>query len=61
MTFRSTEESAGAILAVLEGEALRQEAGLKVERKERRNISNEIVVSLKRSGQTFRITLNWVG
>ena len=60
VTFNSTEESVDFILTTLNDEALRVGAELKVERKERKNVSNELMISLNRSGQTFRITLNWV-
>jgi hypothetical protein len=60
MKVDSTEEAVNAILVVLKDEAQRLGADLKLERKQRRGISNEMVVSVKRNGQTFRITLGWV-
>jgi hypothetical protein len=59
MNFPSTEDSVNAILAILEDEARRLDANLKNEKSEKNNISNELIVSLKRSCQTFRITLSW--
>jgi hypothetical protein len=60
MIFQSTEQAADAILAILQDEASRLGADPKIENKERRARSNELRVSLKRDGKTFRITFDWV-
>jgi hypothetical protein len=60
MNYKSTDDAAKAILKILEDEEQELSAVLKIERQVKKNRTNEIMVSLKRSGQTFRITFNWV-
>jgi hypothetical protein len=58
--YTSTTDAASAILRVLEDEEQRLSAVLKIERHEKNERTNEIVISLKKGGGTFRITFNWV-
>jgi hypothetical protein len=58
--YKSTEDAANAILKILGEEEQELAAILKIERTERRAKSNQMMVSLKKSEQTFRITFSWV-
>ena len=60
MSYKSTEDAANAILKILGEEEQELAAVLKIEKIERRPRSNQMMVSLKKSGQTFRITFDWV-
>ena len=60
MNYKSTDDAAKAILKILEDEEQELSAVLKIERQVKKNRTNEIMVSLKKSGHTFRITFNWV-
>ena len=56
----TTDGTVDGILKVLEEEAQRIDIVPSIEKPQKKNRSNLIAVSLKRHGQTFRITLNWV-
>jgi hypothetical protein len=56
----TTDGAVDNILKVLQDEAQRLDICPSVENPQKKNRSNVIAVSLKRHGQTFRITLNWV-
>lgn len=58
--YSTTDEAANDILGIIEDEALGLGGIMAVERTEKRARSNEIVVSVKHDGQTFRITMQWV-
>jgi hypothetical protein len=60
VTYKSTDDAAKAILKILEDQEQELSAVLKIERQVKKNRTNEIMVSLKKGGQTFRITFNWV-
>src|SRR5207237_7973520 len=56
----TTDGTVDGILKVLEEVAQRVDIVPSIEKPQKKNRSNVIAVSLKRHGQTFRITLNWV-
>ncbi|SRR5216684_2423291 len=60
MSYNSTDDAAKAILKSLEDEEQEISAVLKIERTEKKAKSNRMMVSLKKGGQTFRITFDWV-
>ena len=60
VSYKSTEDAANAILKILREEEQELAAVLKIEKTERRPKSNRMMVSLKKGGQTFRITFDWV-
>jgi hypothetical protein len=60
VSYKSTEDAANAILKILGEEEQELAAVLKIEKTERKPKSNRMMVSLKKGGQTFRITFDWV-
>jgi hypothetical protein len=60
MSHDSTEQAAHFILRIIEEEGQRLGIDPKIERTEKRSRTNEMVVSLKGHGRTFRITFGWV-
>jgi hypothetical protein len=60
VSYKSTEDAANAILKILGEEEQELAAVLKIEKAEKRPKSNRMMVSLKKGGQTFRITFDWV-
>jgi hypothetical protein len=60
MRFQTTEEAVNAILKLLREEAQRLSIEPRIEKREKKSNSNELMIALKKDGQTFRITLSWV-
>jgi len=58
MRFQTTEEAAKAILRILEEEAQSLAIDPKIERQVRNDRATQAMVSLKKNGETFRITLD---
>lgn len=57
MNYQTTDEAAADILRIIEDEAQALGESPVIEKHRKGNIANEIIVSLKHSGQTFRITM----
>ena len=60
MRFQTTEEAAKGILRILEEEAQALAIEPNIERQKRKNQASEAMVSLKKNGETFRITVHCV-
>ena len=60
MNYESTEDAANSILTILNDEAQQLSATPKIEKTERKSKTNRMMISLKKNGQTFRITFDWV-
>jgi hypothetical protein len=60
LNYKSTEDAATSILTILNDEAQQLSATPKIEKTERKSKTNRMMISLKKNGQTFRITFDWV-
>ena len=59
-SYTTTDAAAYDIVRIIEDEAARLDATVKLEKSDKRKISNELIISIKRSGQTFRISFDWI-